>query len=355
MASCDPPEEIELNNDRSAPEANDESTPEGRRVLERHFASTYDSYLRMKSLMARTCRERIMKFMRQDIDNRDRNAEGSRRDEEGGYIRRLENSTYDGLLYLFTIVLGFVMRSPVYWLLGLIFFFTASNYKRSTIKWAIVNGVLAVMSIIYALVVWNNETTAYYFEVRGHNIIMFDYSRTKDKFKWESALTFDGATTNEVVFNPSGDLKWYHLDKDVDSEKHRPAKSPTTKAMLVDLAHMPDKGSYLFLNHKPLTAYGMIQFGAYFKSSSSEEQKHIEYVQNDYYPKYSEASETPDFDISLRCTSEVDKSVFWIGTSAIPKADETTVDTLAMSQVFKLPVMCRCNLVYRGEDRKSVV
>ncbi|GBE62509.1 conserved plasmodium [Babesia ovata] len=314
---------------------------QGSRYFNTHIAVLYDAFSNFKDRASNRFKERVMTFMRhENIINATTNANSSsetRRDVEGGEVRRASDVTYDSLIFKITVVLGFVLQFPVLWIAGSFLFIATSNLKASTIKWGCVNIFLSIISIMYMVQQWQLRSSKYMYSVAEETII-FESNRMPQR--WESSI----AEKDHLRL-----LKEFHALKDQGG--YSSVKLGDDKN-LVNPDNAKDSHSIYIATGLEVDVNGWIQFGAILSNDSKSPRSEgllMRIGAPGKYPVAFQPYDTPIFDIGLKCTNAKGK-VVWIGANA-SKANKKGIE----SDVFYLNGTHSCLLAYTITGSRPLV
>ncbi|KAK2196174.1 hypothetical protein BdWA1_002774 [Babesia duncani] len=326
-----PVEEIDL----GAISSNQENTlpdlrVEGATELDTHYVSFYDKILKLKDFTCQWTRERVMRFMRHDLDNR---PSGSNPDVEGGSSTRGSTATYDSLIFKITLLVGFILRFPLIWIIGSLMFIFSRNFKKSTIRWGGANIALSILTILYASRQWDlikqsitplyetSETIRYNMEAKRKSII--------------STLELNGSPVNIVSITGDSNLQWVEFNK-LEAEKQLPIVT-SSKEIIFDASTLPNHCEFVMLKNFNFTITGKIQIFA----NVSKDFKHGDALTGENknptrLPRVKEMEKDMNFDIGLACISQGSSNNVYGGIS-LAKGD--------VYQALKLKRGYNCYLV----------
>ncbi|CDR98004.1 hypothetical protein BBBOND_0404890 [Babesia bigemina] len=343
--------EVETERHESEPVTTD-LPDQGSRHFNTHVAVLYDAFTNFKDRASRRFKERVMTFMRHENNtNTTTNASStsrSRRDVEGGEVRRASDVTYDSLIFKITLILGFVLQFPVLWVAGSVLFMMTSNFKASTIKWGCVNIFLSVISIMYMVQQWQAHSSKLLYNPVADEAIIFESNRAQQH--WYSAISEDNQLMVLKEFHALKGQRWV-----AQADGHSTSGFTTVELgddkCLANPDNVKDGYGIYISNGKEVEIDGWIQFGAILSNSFTTKRSDllVRYGVAGKYPVTFQPYDSPIFDIGLKCTNGKGK-VVWIGVSA-SKANQKGIE----SNVFRLQGAHSCLLAYTTTGSRPLV
>ncbi|UKJ88854.2 hypothetical protein MACJ_002100 [Theileria orientalis] len=260
-------------------------------VFDTHIAVLYDRYLNMKEALSNKIRDKIMAFMRDDLDNDPGDEEF---DVEGGLAPLRTESTYDRLVLIITILLGFVFKTPVMWIIGSFLFLIYGNFKRKIIKWGLINVFLALVSIVYGVQSWGfTDPETFMIKPGGRSILL---SRQKHVKLEEGVLSYEGKDAVLLTIEGNKNLKWSVIH---DISEHKLKHGNFSNELLVDSKLIPPSTDMIRLNHEILVK-GLVQVSVKFKTAQPTPSQSFELPKSHYYPLYHKPSIKP-YEVAFEC------------------------------------------------------
>ncbi|UKK01230.2 hypothetical protein MACK_002043 [Theileria orientalis] len=260
-------------------------------VFDTHIAVLYDRYLNMKESVSNKIKDKIMAFMRDDLDNDPGDDE---LDVEGGLAPLRTQSTYDRLVLIITILLGFVFKTPLMWIIGSFLFLIYGNFKRKIIKWGFINLFLALISIVYGFQSWGfADPETFMIKPGGRSILL---SRQKHVKLEEGVLSYEGKDAVLLTIEGNKNLKWSIIH---DNTEHKLKHGNFSNELLVDSKLIPTSTDMIRLNHEILVK-GLVQVAVKFKTTQPTPSQSFEIPKSHYYPLYHKPSIQP-YEVSFEC------------------------------------------------------
>ncbi|BAM41133.1 conserved hypothetical protein [Theileria orientalis strain Shintoku] len=298
-------------------------------VFDTHIAVLYDRYLNMKEAISNKIRDKIMAFMRDELDNDPGEEE---LDVEGGLAPLRAESTYDRLVLIITILLGFVFKSPLMWIVGSFLFLIYGNFKRKIIKVSkksdhrvVVMPILGTdqpvpciskhrvrsselgihgptvslsqqtdMCILsFARTENNRYIRTFMIKPGGRSILL---SRQKHVKLEEGVLSYEGKDAVLLTIEGNKNLKWSIVH---DNKEHTLKHGNFSNELLVDSKLIPPSTDMIRLNHEILVK-GLVQVSVKFKTAQPTPSQSFEQPKSHYYPLYHKPSVQP-YEVSFEC------------------------------------------------------
>ncbi|XP_955142.1 uncharacterized protein TA04655 [Theileria annulata] len=278
-------ENLEVNATESVPEDQNEG------VFDTHIAVLYDKYLNFKEKISNKIRDKIMDFMKHDLQNATNSDE---LDEEGGITPREPDPTYDGLIFILTIILGFVMRLPLMWILGSLLFLIYGNFKRKIIKWGIINIVLSILTIAYAVKMWDFVDPQVFNVVRARRSILL--SKARHIKGVPGVLNYEGKEALIITIHGDPEFNWTIIHND---SEHSLKNGYFSDHLLVNSKLIPDGTDMIRLNQE-IELKGLLQMSAKFNTNNPTPQVHLKKPSSHHYPLHHKPRIKP-YDLSLEC------------------------------------------------------
>ncbi|EAN31195.2 putative integral membrane protein [Theileria parva strain Muguga] len=278
-------ESVEDNVTESVPEDQNEG------VFDTHIAVLYDKYLNFKEKVSNKIRDKIMDFMQHDLQNAANNDD---LDEEGGLTPREPDPTYDGLIFILTIILGFVMRLPLMWILGSLLFLIYGNFKRKILKWGIINIVLSILSIAYAVKMWDFVDPQVFNVVRARRSILL--SKVRHIKGVPGILNYEGKEALIITIHGDPNFNWTIVHND---SEHNMKNGSFSDDLLVNSKLIPDGTDMIRLSHE-IELKGLLQMSVKFSTNNPTPHDHIKKPNSHHYPLHHKPRSKP-YDLSFEC------------------------------------------------------
>nr|BAN64992.1 conserved plasmodium protein [Babesia bovis] len=317
------------------------------RHLRMHVAAFYESYCNLKARLGKRIKERVMRFMRHEIDRNNAGAPSGGRDVKGGNARRASDVTYDSLILKITLFLGFLLQYPMMWFVGSVLFCAGNTTKSSVMKWGCANMFLSTLSIIYSV---TQATHRFPGATILDTTIHYEYESSPTEEIWSSTILDSDLRVDFKRFVFQEDQLW-EPSVDLKPRGDYEALSLGGNGNLIESRDFEGMGQIYIEKNQEVHLNGYVQVGAKMscdKVNVSGDVPH-RYSGSREFPVVYLPHHEPIFDVGFRCT-DANYNVLWIGVNA-----HDVKDNYMQSTVFHISYMLTCTLAYVTNGSRPTV